>query len=139
MTVPAENQTPTHNIPDQPKKIATAEQQEDKESVDSLEIADSPPGDPQKSYVSQTSAEPDTEKSQPVVSTEDYTVFTVNQRRMIIVVCSFASWFSPMTGSIYTPAIDKIGNILHVSPTQINLTVTTYLIFQGISPMMIAG
>lgn len=33
----------------------------------------------------------------------------------------------------------QISSDLHVSSTAINLTVTTYLIFQGISPMMIAG
>lgn len=74
-----------------------------------------------------------------MVTTEDFSIFTRNQKRAIIVVCSFASWFSPMSGSIYTPAIDTIGRELHVSNTQINLTVTTYLIFQGIAPMMIAG
>lgn len=74
-----------------------------------------------------------------VVAKEDYSVFTVWQKRWIIIAGSFASWFSPMTGSIYFPALTKIANDLHVSDSKISITVTTYLIIQGLAPMMIAG
>ncbi|OJJ45848.1 hypothetical protein ASPZODRAFT_152825 [Penicilliopsis zonata CBS 506.65] len=70
---------------------------------------------------------------------EKYSVFTVNQRRAMITVGSLASFFSPLSASIYFPALDTIADALHVSTTKINLTVTTYMILQGIAPMMIAG
>lgn len=43
-----------------------------------------------------------------VVANEDYSVFTTNQKRSIIVAGSFAAWFSPMTGSIYYPALNQV-------------------------------
>lgn len=43
-----------------------------------------------------------------LVAKEDYSVFTVPQKRAIILAGSFISWFSPMTGSIYYPALDQV-------------------------------
>lgn len=47
--------------------------------------------------------------------------------------------YSPMSSSIYYPATTEIASDLGVTDSQINLTVTTYLIIQGLAPMMIAG
>jgi MFS family permease len=74
-----------------------------------------------------------------VLAKEDYSVFTIGQKRAIIFAGSFAAWFSPMTGSIYFPALDQIGADLGVSDSAMSVTVTTYLILQGVAPMMIAG
>ena len=70
---------------------------------------------------------------------EAFSVFTTKQKRLIVLAGSTAGIFSPMTGSIYYPAITTIARDLHVTNTQVNLTVTTYLIVQGLAPMMIAG
>jgi multidrug resistance protein len=88
-----------------------------------------------------TSGEPAVEQVDysNVLATEDYSVFTVGQKRAIIFAGSFAAWFSPMTGSIYFPALDRIGEDLGVSDSAMSITVTTYLIMQGLAPMMIAG
>jgi multidrug resistance protein len=88
-----------------------------------------------------TSGEPAVEQVDysDVLATEDYSVFTVGQKRAIIFAGSFAAWFSPMTGSIYFPALDRIGEDLGVSDSAMSITVTTYLIMQGLAPMMIAG
>lgn len=83
-------------------------------------------------------AEPPSERQHQIAS-EDFSVFTVPEKRAMIAVASFAAWFSPMTGSIYYPALNQIAADLHVSASKINITVTTYLIFQGLAPMMIAG
>jgi multidrug resistance protein len=87
------------------------------------------------------SGEPAVEKvdHSNVLASEDYSVFTVGQKRAIIFAGSFAAWFSPMTGSIYFPALDRIGEDLGVSDSTMSITVTTYLIMQGLAPMMIAG
>ena len=70
---------------------------------------------------------------------KQYSTFTVAQKKVIILSVSAAAFFSPLTGSIYFPAISTIATALHTSSSKINLTVTTYLIFQGVSPMVIAG
>ncbi|KAJ5109717.1 hypothetical protein N7532_002362 [Penicillium argentinense] len=69
----------------------------------------------------------------------DFSVFSVWQKRFIILVGSFAAFFSPLSSSIYFPALDTIHKELGVSTSKINLTVTTYLILQGFAPMLIAG
>ncbi|WPH00569.1 Hypothetical protein R9X50_00339900 [Acrodontium crateriforme] len=70
---------------------------------------------------------------------EDFSVFTVPQIRAIILTGSFAAWFSPMSGSIYYPALNEIASDLNVTSSKVNITVTVYLIIQGVAPMMIAG
>lgn len=42
-------------------------------------------------------------------------------------------YFSPLTANVYFPAITTIADAFHVSVQNINLTVTVYMIFQGIS------
>ena len=54
-----------------------------------------------------------------VLATEDYSVFTVPQKRAIIFAASFISLLSPMTGSIYYPAIDQVGSKT-AKPTIVN-------------------
>ena len=83
--------------------------------------------------------EPELERRQPVTPGVQYSVFTTGQKRAIVLAGSFAAFFSPMTGSIYFPALTTIANDLNVSASSINLTVTTYLIWQGVAPMLIAG
>ncbi|KAH1556013.1 hypothetical protein KXX57_002011 [Aspergillus fumigatus] len=73
------------------------------------------------------------------VSPKDFSVFTTNEKRAIILMGSLAGFFSPLSSSIYFPALDTIASSLQVSITKINLTVTTYLLLQGASPMLIAG
>lgn len=43
-----------------------------------------------------------------LVATEEYSVFTVPQKRAIVLAGSYLSWFSPMTGAIYYPALDQV-------------------------------
>lgn len=64
----------------------------------------------------------------PGTDHRDYSVFTVNQKRAIVAVGSLASFFSPLSSSIYFPALDTIAKALHVSTSKVNLTVTTYLV-----------
>ena len=67
-------------------------------------------------------AQPSSEES------EAYSIFTTSQKRLIVLTASFCGFFSPVTASIYYPALQTIAEDLHVSNTAINLTVTTYLV-----------
>ena len=80
-----------------------------------------------------------TQSDPPKPEQPAYSSFTVTEKRCIIAAGSFAAFFSPLTGSIYFPALTTISNDLCVSASKINLTVTTYLIWQGVAPMLIAG
>ncbi|KAK9327932.1 major facilitator superfamily domain-containing protein [Lipomyces starkeyi] len=70
---------------------------------------------------------------------EVYSVFTVTEKKLIILTGLLAGFFSPLSSSIYMPALNTISSDLHVSSAKINLSVTIYLIVQGVAPMMIAG
>ncbi|CAG7926088.1 unnamed protein product [Penicillium olsonii] len=67
----------------------------------------------------------------------DYSVFTDGQRRFIVFMASWAGFFSPVSSQIYFPALNTLAKDLHVSNSLINLTLTSYMIFQGLSPMFI--
>jgi hypothetical protein len=66
----------------------------------------------------------------PNMGTEqrDFSVFTVNQKRWIVAAGSLAAFFSPLSSSIYFPALDTVAKSLGVTITKVNLTVTTYLV-----------
>ncbi|KAH9206515.1 major facilitator superfamily domain-containing protein [Leptodontidium sp. 2 PMI_412] len=70
---------------------------------------------------------------------EIHSIFGPYNKKFIILTASTAAFFSPLSSNIYLPALKLLARDLHVSDSGINLTVTTYLIFQAISPLMIAG
>lgn len=57
---------------------------------------------------------------------ENYCVYSARQKKLIVVAGLFAAFFSPVSCNIYFPALVAIAKDLHVSPSQISLTVTTY-------------
>ncbi|KAH7150012.1 major facilitator superfamily domain-containing protein [Dactylonectria estremocensis] len=63
-----------------------------------------------------------------------YSVFSKPTRRWITALVVVASFVSPMTANIYFPALNPISEDLGVSTSLINLTLTSYMIFQGLSP-----
>jgi multidrug resistance protein len=66
-----------------------------------------------------------------------YSVFTRKQKIFIVFMASFAGIFSPISGQIYLPALNTLARDLNVSNALINLTLTSYMIFQGLAPAFI--
>lgn len=64
----------------------------------------------------------------PVASDLAYSVFTVPQKKTIVVSAALGAAFSPMSTTIYLPALNEIAGDLNVSSSKINLTVTTFLV-----------
>jgi MFS family permease len=67
-------------------------------------------------------------------SPEPYTIYTTGQKGLIIALVAVAATFSGFAGNIYFPAIPSIVDDLSVSAELVNLTVTSYMIFQGLAP-----
>lgn len=65
-----------------------------------------------------------------------YSTFSKPMKRWIIATVTVSSFVSPMTANIYFPALNPIASSLGVSVNLINLTLTTYMILQGISPTL---
>jgi hypothetical protein len=57
-----------------------------------------------------------------------YSVFTHNEKKIIIFFAGLTQFFSPISGQIYFPSLDAIAADLHVSNSLVNLTITTYLV-----------
>lgn len=73
-----------------------------------------------------SSAEPAVER--PVDSGVPYSVYTPNQKKAIVFTASLGAVFSPMSTTIYLPALNTLADDLHVSSAEINLTITTFLV-----------
>jgi len=63
-----------------------------------------------------------------------YSAFTPTQKWLLVSLVSSAATFSGFASNIYFPALPTIATDLHVSVTLINLTVTSYMVFQGLAP-----
>jgi MFS family permease len=63
-----------------------------------------------------------------------YSIFTPKQKALIVTIVSIASTFSAFASNIYFPAIPAIARDLSVTAELINLTVTSYMILQGLAP-----
>ncbi|KAK9462026.1 major facilitator superfamily domain-containing protein [Lipomyces oligophaga] len=66
-----------------------------------------------------------------------YNVLEGKEKAFVIMTGAFSAIISPMSSSIYFPALDTLAKDLNVSNSLINLTVTTFLIFQGIAPSFV--
>lgn len=63
-----------------------------------------------------------------------YSVFSPRQRKFIVGMVACAGFFSPLSANIYFPALNALSRDLKVSNELINLTLTSYMIFQGLAP-----
>ncbi|KNZ75019.1 Quinidine resistance protein 2 [Termitomyces sp. J132] len=69
-------------------------------------------------------------------SDRPFSVFTPHEKWFIVSVVAFAGIFSPFTANIYLPALPTISKVFQKSVELINLTVTMYMVMQGIAPMV---
>ncbi|KAI1373262.1 MFS general substrate transporter [Hypoxylon crocopeplum] len=76
----------------------------------------------------------DLETLSRVSSGPPYSVFSPSLKRWIVAMNCISAFISPITANIYFPAIPAIAQDLGVSIGQINLTLTTYMIFQALAP-----
>ncbi|QKX52944.1 uncharacterized protein TRUGW13939_00015 [Talaromyces rugulosus] len=63
-----------------------------------------------------------------------YSVFTPGQKNFIVLMSGLGGFFSPLSANTYLPAIPMLSKDLNVSWTLINLTITAFMIFQGLAP-----
>lgn len=68
-----------------------------------------------------------------------HSIFSKRQRILYVYAASIAAFSSPVSSSIYYPAMLTLARDLDTSLTNISLTVTTYMIFQGIAPTFVGG
>lgn len=101
---------------------------------------------------------PGTEEPFHIAKQKKYSIFTVWQKRGMVLLAAAGAFFAPLTAQIYFPSLPTIATEFGVSNADINLTVTVYMvcflafslenlnrqttntsqIFQGITPMFVA-
>ncbi|PNP55148.1 hypothetical protein THARTR1_04837 [Trichoderma harzianum] len=69
------------------------------------------------------------EEAQPV-----YSIYSQRQKVFIVFMSALGGFFSPLSANTYLPSIPSLSEYLGVSPSLMNLTVTAFLIFQGLAP-----
>ncbi|KAK6517180.1 hypothetical protein TWF506_007055 [Arthrobotrys conoides] len=68
------------------------------------------------------------------VTDKAYSVFTLAQKKWIVILLTLSAFFSPFSSTVYLPALLPVQQELGITTTQVNLSLTTYLIFQAIAP-----
>jgi len=67
-------------------------------------------------------------------SASPYTLLTKRQRHCLAVIIGIATMFSPLAANIYLPCVPRLRDEFHTTLQSINLTITAYILVQGIAP-----
>ncbi|EMD59911.1 hypothetical protein GGP41_008963 [Bipolaris sorokiniana] len=65
-----------------------------------------------------------------------YSIYTSKEKWIIVGMVALAGFYSPLPANIYFPAIPTLARAFGKTVDDLNQTVTVYLVFQGISPML---
>lgn len=86
-------------------------------------------------------AQPGTQlkKTETSASQRPHSIFSARKKMFVVLAASLGAMFSPFTTNIYFPLIDVIARALGVSVTEVNLTITTYMIIQGVAPSFVSA
>ncbi|KAI1263625.1 MFS general substrate transporter [Xylariaceae sp. FL1019] len=68
-----------------------------------------------------------------------HSVYTAWEKRLIVISAAFGVLLAAWSAQIYLPAIDAAAKDLDASTQNINLTVTAYMIFQALAPILVTG
>ena len=63
-----------------------------------------------------------------------HSVFSKRKKRFIVFMVACAGFFSPLSANIYFPALNTLAKEYHTTSSVMNLTLTSYMIFQGLAP-----
>lgn len=95
-----------------------------------------PPAETHSDFVPHVS---DLEKQPTRDAGPPYTIFVASQRATVVVLLTSVGFLSPITGSIYMSGLTDVSRDLLVSQEMVQLSVTVFMIFQGISPLIIGS
>ncbi|KAH6638424.1 major facilitator superfamily domain-containing protein [Boeremia exigua] len=92
-----------------------------------------------------TSLELDVEENGPrqtlqrQVSGPPYSVFSSRMKIWIIFLVSISALISPFGATLVLPALNVLTDVLDITPTKANISITTYMIAQAIAPAIIGA
>ncbi|KAL4889906.1 MFS general substrate transporter [Aspergillus ambiguus] len=68
-----------------------------------------------------------------------YSILTEREKIYNILLCSLVNFLCPVANNIYYPALGPLSRAMHVSRTEINLTITIFKVVQAFTPLLIAS
>ncbi|KAK7001453.1 MFS domain-containing protein [Favolaschia claudopus] len=77
----------------------------------------------------------DSNAEQNDTTSEPHSIYTRVEKWFIVSLIALGGLFSPLSSNIYLPVIPTLAEVFHKSIELINLTVTMYIVFQGLAPM----
>ncbi|KAK4864849.1 hypothetical protein LT330_001472 [Penicillium expansum] len=78
----------------------------------------------------------DAMEAAPSDSQPSFSAFKKYEKLFIVIMVTLASFFSPLSGQIYYPVMPTLVRNYHLTPELINITIATYMIFQGLAPSL---
>ncbi|PFH58393.1 hypothetical protein XA68_13734 [Ophiocordyceps unilateralis] len=93
-----------------------------------------PPAPPPDGHEQLPGRPEEDEDSSSAARDPPYSAFSSSTRRWVTAMVTISSVISPTTASIYFPVLNAVADSLDVSIPLINLTLTTYMVLQGLSP-----
>jgi hypothetical protein len=124
---------PPYTMPDAAKREEDSNDAEAKLPL-KLERLSSDPSHPSEKYSHDIEAQPPLKAEEPTLESihpadqPPYTVMPEKDKIFTIIMASFAAFISPVSGSIYYPALNDLAEDLHVTVSTINLTITVYMV-----------
>lgn len=79
------------------------------------------------------------EEETAAATTAQFSAFPTKAKRFIVLSAASASIFAPLSVQIYLPSLTTLVTDFGVSRTKINLTISVYMVFMAISPMLMGG
>ncbi|RMZ66809.1 MFS transporter [Pyrenophora seminiperda CCB06] len=71
---------------------------------------------------------------QRTTSEPPYSVFSKGMKSWTVFLVSVSALISPFGAAMFLPALNAISDVLHITPSQVNISITTYMIAQAIAP-----
>ncbi|GAD94460.1 MFS transporter, putative [Paecilomyces variotii No. 5] len=81
-----------------------------------------------------TDPDPNAVEAQRRDSRPAHTAFSKYEKLLIVVMVTLAAFFSPLSGQIYYPVMPTLVKNYNLTTSLVNLTITTYMILQGLAP-----
>lgn len=69
----------------------------------------------------------------------DHTVFSVNEKYLLVFLSSSTAIWSSFGSPIYYPALQILEGYFHIDQELVNVSVVVYMVFQGLSPTFFAA
>ena len=108
------------------KPVQDEDQQSESSPIESIRTTTKP--DPEK-------GERDLELARTVSSVgPPYSIYSKSQKHFVVFMAAWGALFSSFAANLYFPALNTLARELHVSDELVNLTITSYMIFQALAP-----